>query len=412
MRSNNIPKIIQWWVTPKLPPEHIFVPPERRPRGRWFIHPIKRRLAKYYLAFLQKFFGLTVIAVTGSAGKTSTKEMIASVLNQKDKTVATHKNIDSVYNIPTTILKCSFRTRYLVLEMGIEYPGEMDFYLWLAKPRIGVITNIHPTHTQFLGSVQGVAREKLKLIKTLPKDGFAVLNKENSYLKKAANKTKAKIIWYGSQGEIRAENLGFTKNLNNKYTLIIGSDKIDVQLPILGQQFVSNSLAAASVANVCGVSLNLIKAGLEKFKPPEHRMKPIRLKSGALILDDSYNNNPAAAEAALKTLRAVAKNKTKVVVMGDMLELGRDEEKYHRKIGKLISSLEIDYLIGVGSASRFLVEEASKKMGKDNSHWVPDWEKAVSVLRPLLKKNSVILVKGSRSIGLDKLVSRLSPPGS
>jgi UDP-N-acetylmuramyl pentapeptide synthase len=269
--------------------------------------------------------------------------------------------------------------------MGIEYPGEMDFYLWLARPKIGVITNIHPTHTQFLGNIQGVAGEKIKLVEILSKGDFAVLNKENSYLKKVANKTKAKVIWYGKGGEIKAENLDFTKDLDNKYTLVVGSDKINVQLPILGQQFVSNSLAAASVGNICGISLSLIKNGLEKFIPPEHRMKPIKLKSGALILDDSYNNNPAAAEGALNTLKRVAKEKVSIVVMGDMLELGRDEEKYHRKIGKLISSLKIDYLIGVGPASKFLVEKASKEMRKNNSHWVPNWKKAVPILQPLLK---------------------------
>lgn len=408
MHLTKVPKIIQWWMTLKLPREHIFIPPERRPKGRWIIHPIKRRMAKYYLLILQKFFGLTVIGITGSAGKTSTKDMITSVLSQKGKTIATYKNIDSVYNIPTTILKCTPWTKYLVLEMGIEYPGEMDFYLWLAKPEIGVITNIHPTHTQFLGSVQGVAKEKIKLIKILPKSGFAILNKENSYLKKIANKTKAKVIWYGKGGEIKAENLDFTEDLDNKYTLIVRSDKINVQLPILGQQFVSNSLAAASVGSICGISLSLIRNGLEKFTPPEHRMKPIRLKSGALVLDDSYNNNPAAAEKALKTLKTVAKDKISVVVMGGMLELGRDEEKHHRKVGKLISSLEIDYLIGVGPASKFLVEEASKEMEKNNSHWVPNWKEAVPILQPLLKKDTVVLVKGSRSIGLERLVSRLS----
>jgi UDP-N-acetylmuramoyl-tripeptide--D-alanyl-D-alanine ligase len=334
--------------------------------------------------------------------------MITSVLSQKGKTIATYKNIDSVYNIPTTILKCTPWTKYLVLEMGIEYPGEMDFYLWLARPKIGVITNIHPTHTQFLGSIQGVAKEKIKLVEALSKGNFAVLNKENSYLKKVANKTKAKVIWYGKGGAIKAENLDFTKDLDNKYTLVVGSDKINVQLPILGQQFVSNSLAAASVGNICGISLSLIKNGLEKFTPPEHRMKPIKLKSGALILDDSYNNNPAAAEGALNTLKRVAKEKVSIVVMGDMLELGRDEEKYHRKIGKLISSLKIDYLIGVGPASKFLVEKASKEMRKNNSHWVPNWKKAVPILQPLLKKDAVVLVKGSRSIGLERLVSRLS----
>src|SRR3989344_2587811 len=137
------------------------------------IHPIKRRISKLYLIFLRRFFGLKVIGITGSAGKTSTKEMIISILSLKARTVASFANIDPVYNIPTTILRCTPLTKYLVLEMGVEYPNEMDFYLWLVKPDVGVITNIFPTHTLFLKDIEGVYKEKSKLIKNTK---IAILN--------------------------------------------------------------------------------------------------------------------------------------------------------------------------------------------------------------------------------------------
>jgi UDP-N-acetylmuramyl pentapeptide synthase len=292
--------------------------------------------------------------------------------------------------------------------MGVEFPGEMDYYLWLARPNIGVITNIYPTHTEFFKNVLGVAKEKGKLIQSLSQKGTAVLNLENLYLRKIAKATKAKVVWYGAKSDISAENLSFDESLRNKYTLKIGLSKINIQIPLLGSQFVSNSLAAAAVGFICQVPIKSIKRGLEDFEVPEHRMKPIRLKSGCLILDDSYNNNPEAAKEALKTLKLVSQNKKKVVVMGDMLELGKLEKKYHRLIGKLIGALGVDYLIGVGFASKELVKEASKTMRKGSFWWVKDWRKVLPILKPLLKEQTVVLIKGSRSIGLDNVIQELS----
>jgi UDP-N-acetylmuramoyl-tripeptide--D-alanyl-D-alanine ligase len=409
--------LIQWWFTPKLPSEHIFMAKDKKPEGlkpilrvysrKWLLHPLKRRIARSYLKILQEFFGLTVIGITGSVGKTSTKEMIVSVLSQQGETMATYKNIDPIYNIPTTILKCRPQTKYLVLEMGVEFIGEMDFYLWLAKPSIGVITNIHPTHTFYLKSVKGVEKEKAKLVQALSKEGYAVLNSEDRRLRKLSASLKARVVWYGPKGNIKAENLGFSKEMRIKYILSLAKGKIDVQLPIAGRQFVKNSLAAAEVANICGLTLRQIRNGLEGFSPPEHRMEVLELKSGTIILDDSYNNNPAAAKEALRTLKEVAGKKKTIVVFGDMLELGRYEKRYHQELGIFISRLPVDYLIGVGQATRILIEEASKRM-KKRCFWVQNYREVMPILRPLLKINSIVLVKGSRSISLDKVVSRLS----
>lgn len=418
MASDKIPKIIQWWVTPKLPKEHIYVPQEKRPKDfyqiirvysrKWMAHAVKRRIAKYYLVFLQRFFGLKVIGITGSCGKTTVKEMVAKILSSGGETQASFKNIDPVYNIPTTILKCRPSTEYLVLEMGVEYPGEMDFYLWLAKPVVGVITNIYPTHTQFFKSIRGVAKEKVNLVKYLPKDGFAILNRKNKYTKSFEKKTEAKVIWYGDNSEVKAKNLIINKSLNTKFTLVLDKDKINVQLPVIGRQFVSNALAAASVGHALGLSIDQIKRGLEGFAKPEHRMSVVRLRSGTLLIDDSYNNNPEAAREALFTLKEIAQGKKTIVVFGDMLELGKREKDYHQELGRFISSLDIDYLIGVGSLSKYVVLGALIKMKGDNVSWVSSQEKVDSILKPYLKKGAVLLIKGSRSIKLEKLVSRLS----
>ena len=417
MASPNLSKIFQWWMGSKLPIDHIFIPPEKRPKGihqifnvyfrKWIVHPIKRRIAKYYLLFLQKYFGIKVIAITGSAGKTTTKEMLASILRLKGKIVASYKNIDPIYNIPMTILKCTPATEFLILEFGVEYPGEMEFYLWLVKPDIGVVTNIYPTHTQFFKDTNGVAKEKLELVVSLSKDGFAILNNENKYTRRFAKKTKAKVLRFGEGGEVRAENSKLNNTLKTNFKLVIKKDKINVQLPVVGNQFVANALAAALVASVLEIDLSLIKKGLESYDKPEHRMNLVRLHSGALVLDDSYNNNPEAAKETLRSFTELAGNKEKIVVFGDMLELGKRQRGYHKELGKFISNLDIKYLIGVGALSKNTVESAGEKLNKENTFWVESEDKVDAILKPLLKKNRAVLVKGSRSIGLDKLVSRL-----
>lgn len=374
---------------------------------RLFIHPIKRRIAKYYLFLLKRVTGLKVIGITGSTGKTTTKEMLASILKLDGKTVWTKANIDPIYNIPTTILKCDFKTKYLILEMGVEYPGEMDFYLWLAKPDIGVITNISITHTLFFGNIEGVFNEKIKLVKNLTKDNWAVLDIEDERLRKLKEILLSKIMWFGESGFIKADNIKFDSNKNTEFNLHIGKISYKASIPIYGKHFVANALAASSAAFVFGVDAEKIIKGLKDTHVEEHRMNIFTHKSQVLIVDDSYNNNPFAANETLIAFKEVAGNRKKLIVMGDMLELGNLEKEEHIKLGKRIADIEVDFVIGVGNASRYIVEEAQKKVGKENVLWLASKNDVKKHLRPFLNKNWAILIKGSRSIGLDEVVNRL-----
>lgn len=374
---------------------------------RLFIHPIKRRIAKYYLFLLKRVTGLKVIGITGSTGKTTTKEMLASILKLDGKTVWTKANIDPIYNIPTTILKCDFKTKYLILEMGVEYPGEMDFYLWLAKPDIGVITNISITHTLFFGNIEGVFNEKIKLVKNLTKDNWAVLDIEDERLRKLKGILLSKIMWFGESGFIKADNIKFDSNKNTEFNLHIGKISYKASIPIYGKHFVANALAASSAAFVFGVDAEKIIKGLKDTHVEEHRMNIFTHKSQVLIVDDSYNNNPFAANETLIAFKEVAGNRKKLIVMGDMLELGNLEKEEHIKLGKRIADIEVDFVIGVGNASRYIVEEAQKKVGKENVLWLASKNDVKKHLRPFLNKNWAILIKGSRSIGLDEVVNRL-----
>jgi UDP-N-acetylmuramoyl-tripeptide--D-alanyl-D-alanine ligase len=358
--------IYDWWFS-KISKEHRVAKSLKDKIYYWFIHPVKRRIAKYYLSFLRKFSGIKVIGITGSAGKTTTKEMLASILKLDGKTVYTVANIDPVYNIPTTILKCTFATKYLILEMGVEYPGEMDFYLWLAKPDIGVITNIFPTHTEFLGDIDGVFEEKSKLVKSLSKDGFAVLNKEDFRLKSLTGKIDAKILWFDEE----------------------------------------NSDAARKVAEIFSVSGKDINEGLRNYDRPKHRFEIIRHESGAVIFDDSYNSNPEALLATLQKFNDLAGKNIKIAVLGDMKELGKIEEKEHRRVGKEIAKSNFRVVIGVGSAIKYLLDEVKAGFKDIETYHFQKAEDVLPKLKSMLKKDVYVLIKGSRSIGLDKVVEGL-----
>jgi len=361
--------IIRWWVTPKLPIEDIWAPHSFV--SKWIAHPIKRRVARWYLKLLQKFTGIKVIAITGSSGKTTTTQILAGILKLDGETVWSKEGIDSVYNIPNTILRCSWNTKYLILEMSVEYVNEMDFYLWLVNPDIAVVTNVFPTHTLYFGDEKGVANEKSKLVKNLSEDGLAVLNQTNKLTKEMAGLTKAKVAWFG----------------------------------IKDHPLEQNSEAAKVVAENLNIDSQKIKQGLANYEKPKHRFNVFYHKSGAMIFDDSYNSNPEAVISTLKTFVKLAKSRKKIAVLGDMLELGTIEENEHRRVGKKIRELNFDAVIGVGKLAKFFVSELDEERTKI---WlVEKTEETNPILLPLLNKKVAVFIKGSRSIGLDRLVSDL-----
>lgn len=405
------------WFGEKLPLYHVKRFLSYRPTGiknylvdryrTWVVHPIKRRVSKYYLLFLRTFCNLKVVGITGSAGKTTTKDMVASILRQDGETIASNLNIDPVFNIPTTILKCRPSTRYLVLEMGVEVPGEMDFYLWLGKPDVGVITNIYPTHTLFFKNVEGVAREKGKLVRNISQNSFAILNKDNKFTPQIAKRIKARGVSFGNGGDFSASEIKFVHNTSTKFVLLCPLGKISIQIPILGEQFVENALASSAVGYSLGLSLTKIKRGFAKLIPQDHRMRIFTLEKGTIVIDDSYNNNPVAAEKALSTFGKIYIFKKKILIFGDMLELGTLEKAEHRKIGNLIGKLGFDAAIFVGPASKLSSTKAAKTMGKKNVFWVNSSEMVMPLLRPLIDNKTTIFVKGSRGIALDKVVESI-----
>ncbi len=412
--------IIAWWMTPKLPPHDIFELPSLKDNSlsslvsfyisRWIKHPIRRRRAKKYLKMLQETTPLKVIAITGSAGKTTTTEILALILKQIGETVWSANSVDSVYNIPNTILQTKPSTKYLILEMSVEYQGEMDFYLWLARPSIGVITNIYPTHTEFFGNPEGVLEEKSKLVKSLDEKDIAVLNSDDKSLKKLGEKLKSKIVWFGKDTNTMISQYGITKDLKASFKVIFDQTpkkSIKIETVVLGEQFAYNALAAATVANLLGSSLDQIKKGIESYKGSSHRMAVFKHDSGAIIFDDSYNNNPNAAKEAIKTFLQASEGKKKIIVFGDMRELGNLDKKYHQELGKILGNSNLEYLLCIGESSKLTADMAKKELGEKKVDWAPTYKEAIDLVKPFIKKDSAILVKGSRSLHLEYLIEAI-----
>lgn len=405
MHQNKINPFIKWWVTPKLPLEDVFA--RHNFITQWLVHPIKRRLARAYLKLLRKFGNLKVIGITGSTGKTTTTEILASILGRIGKISKSTVGVDPVYNIPNTILKTNPKTKYLILEMSVEYKNEMDYYLWLATPNVGVITNIDSTHLEYLETTEGVANEKGKMLKAIPKSGTAVINREDKWSSKLAHKIRAKIVYFGLGSDNLASNVILNDNLSTDFTLSLGEDKKSVHINAYGTQFVNNAIAAATVARSLGVSFSDVVQGIEAFKRPLHRLNVFRDRKYGLIFDDTYNSNPKAANESLDTFLTLSKHLKRYAIIGDMLELGRIEEEAHKKLGKKVGEIGFSCFVGVGNAARFMVEEASIILGNNNCFLVGDYHEALEIIKPYLDKDTALFIKGSRFLRLDKIVEDL-----
>lgn len=345
-----------------------------------------------------------IIGITGSVGKTTTKEAIVSVLSQKFSTVGSIGNLDPIFNIPITLLKIRSWTKKVVLELGVEYPSEMDFYLSLAKPNMGVVTRVYWTHTEFLGDIEGVINEKAKLLEVLPKDGWAVLNHDDEFVREEmAKRTKARVFSFGTHPHAALQISDFLHQgkegsiFKLKSKLKEFPHESEIHWKLLGEHNTVAAAAAASVGLLCGLSENEIKQGLERLKSQPHRLNPISGPNGSLILDDTYNSSPAAAVMALETLRALSPQGRAFAVLGEMKELGKYEEEGHREVGRKVQEENIDELIVFGKTTKYIADEAQRNgMRRGQIKFVEDIEEIVDLLKKELSKEDVVLLKASR----------------
>ena len=361
-----------------------------------------------------RFQPATVIAITGSQGKTNLSRLLYSLIHTLGKTAATDINLDTVYNVPITALKVKPVTKYAIFELGVDHPGEMDRYLKIVRPKIAAVTGISSVHTdeEHLGSLEKVIWEKRKLIKALPKDGFAVLNWDDPNVRGMARHTSANIIRYGSAKEdcdiyFNKKEIAVSKN-GTALTLHTKEGSVNIVTPLIGLHHAYNIAAAYAIYRILDHKLNndlRFSQKVLKVKPLKSRMSLENGPLGTLMLDDSKRANPVSTEAGLRTFDLMPhEGGRKIAVLAEMGELA-DPEEEHRKIGMILAGLKIDHLVCIGPYQKF-VRDTAVKFGfpEKNIFWTENILIAADHLKEIAKENDFIYLKGSHLRHLERVM--------
>ncbi|HZP58189.1 MAG TPA: UDP-N-acetylmuramoyl-tripeptide--D-alanyl-D-alanine ligase [Dehalococcoidia bacterium] len=347
---------------------------------------------------------LRVVGVTGSVGKTSTKEVIAAVLATKHRVLKSEGNLNSEIGMPLVLLELNARHRRAVLEMGMWARGEIALLCHLARPQVGVVTMVGPVHMERLGTIDAIAEEKGVLPASLPADGVAVLNADDARVLAMRERTRAGVITFGlaAQADVRAEDIETRALSGSKFTLVHGGGRETVYSRLPGRAMVHNALAAAAVALTDGFTLAETAEALSAVQVPA-RLTSHRGANGSTVIDDAYNASPASMLAALDLLGEVAGRK--FAVLGDMRELGAAEAEGHRDVGRRAAEVA-DVIYAVGELGR-MIGEAARDAGHGDVRIVADKAQIAPALRTELAPGDVVLVKASRALALETVAQDL-----
>jgi UDP-N-acetylmuramoyl-tripeptide--D-alanyl-D-alanine ligase len=352
-------------------------------------------------------FSIPLVAVTGSNGKTTTKELIAAVLARRFSVLKSEASFNNQWGLPLTLLRLTSVHEAAVVEIGTNQSGEIATLAALAAPTLGVVTTVAEVHTEFLGSLEGVREEKAALVRALPVSGVAVLNADDPRVLGMAADTGARVVTFGTTpaGDVHVASAVTEDSESIGFTLEHDGERAAVRLALVGRHNVINALAAAATGVALGLSLAEIAQGLAAARAVKGRCV-WREANGVRILDDTYNANPVSVRAALETVTASRGRGRLVVVLGDMLELGSFADEAHREVGRLVAALGADELVGVGPRARLTVE-AARVAGLSEARHVLTFEDTVAHLLKHLAPDDVVLVKGSRGMRLERVVDAL-----
>lgn len=344
-----------------------------------------------------------LVGITGSAGKTTTKELLGAILGSRFRTAWTPGNLNNLYGFPLSLLNVPDGTEWMVAEMGMSTPGELRELSLLGRPDAAVFTVVRPVHLEFFPDVQAIAEAKSEILAGLAPGGFIVANADDPEVTRIAKRHGARVVWYGKNAEVRALDLSPEPGgaVGSRFRLEAGGRSVEVRLPLHGLYNVENFLAAAACAWTLGLSLEEIAAAVRNVKPASMRGVVHRTEAGFTLVDDSYNSNPDALGKALESAAALEGGR-RVAVLGDMRELGPEGPRFHREAGERAAALGFAPVVAVGELSRELAAGA----GTD-SVWLPDAEAAADWAAAEIHPGDVVLVKASRGVGLDKVVRRL-----
>lgn len=349
---------------------------------------------------VRKLWDKPLIAVTGSAGKTTTKEAIAHVLSARFRVLKSEGNFNNHFGLPLMLLKLEPEYDVAVIEMGMSHAGEIRALAKIAQPEVGVVTNVAPVHLEFFDSLAGIARAKYELIESLPANGTAVLNADDEYVSQFGRDFKGKVVMYGTRAtaDVRAENIQSKGMAGTAFDVVVGGLRERATLPLVGEHNVLNALAAVAVGVERGLKPTEALAALATLVPADKRGQVLQV-GNITVINDCYNSNPKALDAMVDALAAM-EAKRRIVVAGEMLELGPSGEDLHRQAGRHITGKKIDVLLGVRGLAHAAVE-AAREAGM-RAEFVASSEEAGEWLAHETWEGDVVLLKASRGVKLEK----------
>jgi UDP-N-acetylmuramoyl-tripeptide--D-alanyl-D-alanine ligase len=359
-------------------------------------------------AFNRKRSSVSVVAITGSNGKTTTRAMTEAVVARRFRTLATVGNLNNEIGLPLTLLTLDNTHEKAVLELGMNRPGEIGRLAEICVPEIGVITNIGPAHLEGLGSIEGVMHAKGELLEKIKPGGTAVLNIDDPRVHQLSGKTSRDVLSYGlsENAKIRAIKIR-EEGSGISFELILPTERVVVGLKTFGTFMVTNALAAASVGHLMGLSAREIKAGLESFEPVRGRLNIFKTGNGIHVIDDTYNANPGSMGAAISTLTSLKAGERGIFVAGDMLELGSHSERLHRNIGSLAAESDIERLYITGEFAGSVAEGARDEDMDPQKIFIGTKKEILADLSAWTRPGDWILSKGSRGMAMESIVEGL-----
>ena len=352
-------------------------------------------------------FNIPIIAITGSTGKTTTKDLTAAVLGVLGKVLKTSANFNNEIGVPMTLLELNENHKAAVVEIGMRGLGQIESLAKIVKPTIAIVTNVNETHIELLGSMENIARAKGELVEAIQSGGTVILNADNFYtefLKKLVN-PDVKILTHGIEhdADLKAENISITNSVTD-FDMNYKGELFHFDLPIIGRHNVSNAMSAIAAGISAGVSIQQARQGLSTLVTTKMRFEVIH-RDKITIINDAYNASPASMRASIKTAAEIYENR-KIAVLGDMFELGDISEKVHREVGECVAENNFDILITVGELGKFIAEGAKyaglEKIFVTNSH-----EEAAKTLRGILQADDIVLFKASHGMHLEKIIEMI-----
>jgi UDP-N-acetylmuramoyl-tripeptide--D-alanyl-D-alanine ligase len=352
-----------------------------------------------------------VVGITGSSGKTSTKDVVAQVLERAGTTVAPVGSFNNELGLPLTVLSADDATKFLVLEMSARGTGHIAWLCRVAPPEVGVVLNVGVAHLGEFGSREAIAQAKGELVEALPATGLAVLNSDDPLVMGMRPRTSARVVTFGEQGDYRATGVTLDALGRSTFTLVTPEGSAPVSLRLVGEHHVGNALATAAVGAWAGLSTDDVADALSHATPRSRwRMEVRETADGVTVINDAYNANPESVRAALKSLVAIGRGRRTWAVLGEMAELGEAAWEAHDAVGRLAVRLDVSRLVVVGPNAKGIHAGASLEGSwGDEATYVDDTDSALRLLRAELRPGDVVLVKASRAAGLERVALALTP---